>query len=105
VLLSSDSFSAEWSNACVEGSTLDRERAELPKHHDLALVAARIAHGVVCLLSALRFHRIGTQSPSEVWMAIDLKARKPRPDVPPIKIVRFSAVRSPPASSATSSRG
>ena len=60
------------------------------EHHDLALVAARIAHGVVCLLSALRFHRIGTQSPSEVWMAIDLKARKPRPDVPPIKIVRFS---------------
>jgi len=56
-----------------------------------------------CLLC--RFHRIGTR-PVRSLDGIDLKARKPRPDVPPIKIVRFSGrCRSPPASSATSSEG
>lgn len=46
--------------------------------------------GVVCLLSALSFHEMTTQSPHEVWVAIDVKARKPTPDSPPIRIVRFS---------------
>ena len=32
---------------------------------------------MVCLLSALQYHDIGTQLPSEVWMAIDRRARRP----------------------------
>jgi len=56
----------------------------------LAQVAKRIPHGVVCLLSALQFHNIGTQSPFEVWIAIDRKSAKPRIDYPPVRIVRFS---------------
>ena len=59
-------------------------------NHDLALVAIRMPKAVVCLLSALRFHRIGTQNPAEVWVAIDAKARKPQSDVPPTRVVRFS---------------
>ena len=31
-----------------------------------------------------------TQSPHQVWLAIDVKARKPKADWPPIRIVRFS---------------
>jgi predicted transcriptional regulator of viral defense system len=31
-----------------------------------------------------------TQSPHEVWLAIDVKARKPSGDWPPLRIVRFS---------------
>jgi predicted transcriptional regulator of viral defense system len=31
-----------------------------------------------------------TQSPHEVWLAIDVKARKPTADWPPMRIVRFS---------------
>jgi predicted transcriptional regulator of viral defense system len=31
-----------------------------------------------------------TQSPHEVWLAIDVKARKPSADWPPMRIVRFS---------------
>ena len=45
---------------------------------------------MICLLSALRFHGLTTQSPFEVWLAIDIKARKPRVESPPLRIVRFS---------------
>ena len=56
----------------------------------LAQVAKRLPHGVICLLSALQFHNIGTQSPFEVWTAIDRKAAKPKIDYPPVRILRFS---------------
>jgi predicted transcriptional regulator of viral defense system len=42
------------------------------------------------LLSALRFHELTTQAPSEVWLAIGVKARRPKMDYPPLRIVRFS---------------
>lgn len=59
-------------------------------NHSLAQAAKKVSHGVVCLLSALRFHEIGTQSPFEVWLAIDRRARKPNFRVPKLRIVRFS---------------
>jgi predicted transcriptional regulator of viral defense system len=55
-----------------------------------AELCRRIPNGVLCLLTALRFHEIGTQEPGNVWMAIDFKARKPRIPYPPVEIVRFS---------------
>lgn len=60
------------------------------EHHSLAQASKRVPHGVVCLLSALRFHDLTTQSPFEVWLAIDEKARLPKTDNPPLRIVRFS---------------
>ena len=66
--------------------------AKITEHHSLVEAAARVPHGVVCLLSALRFHGIGTQNPHEVWLAIDVKAWKPVADWPPLRIVRFSGV-------------
>ena len=45
--------------------------------------------GVVCLLSSLSFHGVGTQAPSRVWIALDRRARKPTLDWPPTRIVRF----------------
>ena len=56
----------------------------------LAQIAKRVPHGVVCLLSALQFHNIGTQSPFEVWIAIDRRSAKPQIDYPPVRIMRFS---------------
>ncbi|MBI5443519.1 MAG: type IV toxin-antitoxin system AbiEi family antitoxin domain-containing protein [Deltaproteobacteria bacterium] len=56
----------------------------------LAEVAKRVPSGVVCLLSALRFHELTTQTPHEVWLALDRKSRKPRLDLP-VRVVRFSA--------------
>ena len=57
------------------------------EHMDLALAAARVPRGVICLLSALAYHQIGTQLPHEVWMMIDRRARKPRVDRPPMRFV------------------
>ena len=47
-------------------------------------------NGIICLISALRFHDLTTQVPHEVWMAISEKARRPKVDYPPLRIVRFS---------------
>jgi predicted transcriptional regulator of viral defense system len=64
--------------------------AELSEHQTVVQAALRVPHAVVCLLSALRFHELTTQSPFEVWMAIDVKARAPKEDIIPLRIVRFS---------------
>ena len=62
----------------------------LSEHQTLVQAALRVPHGVVCLLSALRFHDLTTQSPFEIWMAIDVKARAPKEEIIPLRIVRFS---------------
>lgn len=66
--------------------------AELTESFSLAEACKRVPHGVVCLLSALRFHNLGTQNPFEVWMAIHPKAHRPKDDYPPLRIVRFSGL-------------
>jgi predicted transcriptional regulator of viral defense system len=60
------------------------------EHHSLAEVCKRVPKGVVCLLSALRFHDLTTQAPFEVWLAIGEKSWRPRLEYPPLRIVRFS---------------
>lgn len=65
--------------------------ADLTEHHSLVLASKRVPKGVVCLLSALRFHQLTTQTPFEIWMAIDRKARLPKTEGVPLHIVRFSA--------------
>ena len=61
----------------------------ISEHHGLAVAAAAVPHGVICLLSALSFHEIGTQVPFEVWIAIDRRARRPALRHPPLRVVRF----------------
>ncbi len=56
----------------------------------IAMVAAAIPNAVMCLLTALRYHEIGTQSPHEIWIALDRKARKPARPPSRVRIVRFS---------------
>lgn len=58
--------------------------------HGLALAAAAVPQGVICLLSALQYHRIGTQLPSEVWIALDRRAWRPKVVYPPLRIVRYT---------------
>lgn len=62
----------------------------LSEHRSLAEVALRVPRGVVCLLSALRVHGIGTQAPFEVWLAIPHRTPVPRIDQPAIHPVRMS---------------
>ena len=64
--------------------------AEISVHYGLAQVAKRVSHGVICLLSALSFHEIGTQLPHQVWMAIDRRAARPKMQFPPLRVMRFS---------------
>ena len=58
--------------------------------HSLAQVARRVPGGVLCLLTALRFHELTTHAPAEVWIALPEKARKPRIDSPRLRVTRFS---------------
>jgi predicted transcriptional regulator of viral defense system len=58
--------------------------------HALVQVAKRVPNGVFCLLTALRFHGLTTQSRSEVWVALPEKARKPNLGYPRLRVARFS---------------
>ena len=60
------------------------------EHHGLVVAARAVPRGVICLLSALSFHGIGTQLPSEVWVAIEKGARKPVVRQFPLEVVRYS---------------
>lgn len=64
--------------------------AEPTENYSLAMACARVPNSIVCLLSALRVHGIGTQVPAEVWLAIPHKARAPRLRELRLRIVRFS---------------
>lgn len=66
--------------------------ANVTEHHSYAEVAKRVADAVVCLLSALAFHEITTQSPASVWIALPKGARKPALDSPSLRIVRLSGL-------------
>ena len=60
--------------------------------HHLSLVEAakRVPRGVVCLISALQFHRIGTQSPHQVWLALPRATNFPRSGNPSFRFCKFS---------------
>ena len=72
------------------GRGLYRRQSEATELETVATVCARVPRAVVCLLSALAMHGIGTQLPHQVWIAIDRKARKPRLADLPVRILRFS---------------
>jgi len=63
---------------------------KMTEHRSLAEVAKQIPKGVVCLLSALRFHGLTVQSPHEVWIAIEGSSWKPHLDYPPVRVFRFT---------------
>jgi len=65
-------------------------RHEPTEVHTLAQVAKRVPEAVFCLLTALRFHELTTQSPADVWVALAEKARHPRLDYPRLRVARFS---------------
>lgn len=64
--------------------------APLSELETVAAVSKRIPGAIICLLSALQVHVIGTQSPRYVWIALDRKARKPKASGLPVRVVRFS---------------
>jgi predicted transcriptional regulator of viral defense system len=64
--------------------------AEFDERETLAEVAKRAPHGVICLLSALRFHNLTTQAPHKVWIAVEHSAYVPQDAALPLHAVYFS---------------
>jgi predicted transcriptional regulator of viral defense system len=60
------------------------------EHVTLVEASYQLPRGIVCLLSALRFHNFTTQSPHEVWLAIGQKDWAPKISAPPIRLIRMS---------------
>ena len=65
-------------------------QAEETEYHTWTQAALLVPQGVICLLSALRFHELTTQAPFEVWLAIGNKAWRPKIVGVPLRIHYFS---------------
>jgi predicted transcriptional regulator of viral defense system len=63
--------------------------ADIGEQHSLVLAQRLAPRGVVCLLSALVFHRLTTQRAPEVWMAFERDVDKP----PARQVARIHAVK------------
>jgi len=61
---------------------------DLAAGHSLAEAARVVPHGVICLLSALQFHELTTQTPHQVWMMIGLRKWTPTTCPVGLRIVR-----------------
>lgn len=62
---------------------------EPTEHQTLIEVCQRVPKAVVCLLSALQFHEIGTQLPHEVWIGLPEGTQTPLMDYPPVRVARL----------------
>jgi predicted transcriptional regulator of viral defense system len=83
-------LAAEGSVEKLGGGLYRLSEVEPNELETFAMVAAAAPNAIVCLLTALQIHGIGTQSPHEVWIALDRKGRKPRRVPTHLRIVRFS---------------
>ncbi len=57
---------------------LYRLGGQMEEHRTLIAASKLVPKGVICLLSALRFHEIGTQEPYDVWLALPNSAWRPK---------------------------
>jgi predicted transcriptional regulator of viral defense system len=81
---------AEGGVESIGGGLYRLASAEFTELEGVAMIAAAVPHAIICLLTALSIHEIGTQLPHQVWLAIDRKARKPVRLPISTRIVRFS---------------
>ncbi len=65
-------------------------RRRATEHHDLVVATSALPRSAICLVSALRFHNIGTQLPHQVWIAIPRGTRVPRLTAPPLRVVNIA---------------
>ena len=62
---------------------------EVTEHQAVLEVCQRVPKAVLCLLSALQLHEIGTQMPYEVWIALPEGTQTPALDYPTLRIARL----------------
>ncbi len=60
------------------------------EYHGLIDVSVAIPGSIICLLSALQFHRLTTQNPFKIWIAISRGDRSPSFNGVPLAILRYS---------------
>lgn len=60
---------------------------DVTEHHTMVEAVCSQPHSVVCLLSALRFHELGTQIPHQTWLAVPYGTRIAKSEIPAKKIV------------------
>jgi predicted transcriptional regulator of viral defense system len=66
-----------------------RVSAPVGEHVSLAEVAKLAPRGVICLLSAVAFHELGTQNPHRVWLALPHKTTPPTTVSVGLEVVRM----------------
>ena len=64
--------------------------AESTESLSLQIAALKVPNGVICLLSALRFHNFTTQLPHEIWLTIKQHSRIPRVESPELRIITMT---------------
>ena len=64
--------------------------ATITERHSYAEAARLVPGSIFCLLSALAFHEITTQSPASVWIALPQGARRPTISSLSLRVVRLS---------------
>jgi predicted transcriptional regulator of viral defense system len=62
----------------------------LPESPDVAAVMRRIPKAVLCLVSALEYHGIGTQIPNAVQVALPRNVRPPKIGYPRVQVFNMS---------------
>ncbi|MGI8904936.1 MAG: type IV toxin-antitoxin system AbiEi family antitoxin domain-containing protein [Candidatus Sumerlaeaceae bacterium] len=60
------------------------------KHLALAVVALKSPHAVLCLISALVYHRLTDQSPGDLYIALPQNTHSPRLKNVPIRVHRMT---------------
>ena len=66
---------------------------DVTEFHSLVTAVRAQSNSVICLLSALSFHGLGTQLPHKVWVAVPYGARIAKTEAVPMRVV----VLRPPA--------
>ncbi len=74
----------------IERGLYRRKTAEITEYESLITASLIVPKGIICLLSALRFHDLTTQNPFEIWMAIAPHTHRPKPQSIALRIVHFS---------------
>jgi predicted transcriptional regulator of viral defense system len=67
-------------------------KGRLSSHSTIAAVGKLVPNGIICLLTALRYHEIGTQNPASIWVALPPNSRTPKLSDISITAVHFGGI-------------
>ena len=67
-----------------------RPESAISQNHSIVLAAKKSPKAVMCLLTALRLHNLGTQMPHEVWLSLPKSNWTPNYEHIPVRIVWMS---------------